>query len=636
MGLIYIPICSQNTVDLDSNIEITQTISQKGAVVIMGNFSKPVTPDNVVLTIKYRNESGNWIPVWYKTFIAANEFNNNLIATFELPASTVGIQNVKIELSSNSNLTNWQSIIWQKTVYHYKQSDYTSGKCKLDENEYTYLFTPKTSGTVAFNANGSVGSIKDRVTSQQLSKKLDNITLSINANGTLDNSNPEAPVINIENPNNFATIASSQKYIYQGSDTSPWEYSYHDPVYIFAGKFSNAGFFINFSNWVMPPEEGGEQAGRGYLDFKNPNALVNRYYNLYNYINEKLTDVITNQEPVVIVISKVTGLRVYKATGGYITINALSNYNTVNDYGYPSLNGKDRGPGSENFFLSNTSRASIYGVGAIRNRQVTPAWNGTSRPLAEVETEINKFINYVGIFGNTVNPDTAACIIINSAAQPDAVDWTKAPNSYIFTGRDKNGNNVDGLYIPVKKAYEMWKNGNYMKGNTIPSGVISADVLWEDNMGLIKSKENYVLDIIGSGENAEIKIPINKVKEGNAVIAYKIDGVVYWSWHVWVTDDPTNGSTYKSYDDVKRELSNGTVETIPNSEWGWMDRNLGALGGTLNGEGWNRSGGLMYQWGRKDPFPPLTNNDASFYQITGSLGKVVYDDAAARLKCKFQ
>lgn len=632
LGLIYIPICSQNTVDLDSNIEITQTISQKGAVVIMGNFSKPVTPDNVVLTIKYRNESGNWIPVWYKTFIAANEFHNNLIATFELPASTVGIQNVKIELSSNSNLTNWQSIIWQKTVYHYKQSDYTSGKCKLDENEYTYLFTPKTSGTVAFNANGSVGSIKDRVTSQQLSKKLDNITLSINANGTLDNSNPEAPVINIENPNNLATIASSQKYIYQGSDTSPWEYSYHDPVYIFAGKFSNAGFFINFSNWVMPPEEGGEQAGRGYLDFKNPNALVNRYYNLYNYINEKLTDVITNQEPVVIVISKVTGLRVYKATGGYITINALSNYNTVNDYGYPSLNGKDRVPGSENFFLSNTSKASIYGVGAIRNRQVTPAWNGTSRPLAEVETEINKFINYVGIFGNTVNPDTAACIIINSAAQPDAVDWTKAPNSYIFTGRDKNGNNVDGLYIPVKKAYEMWKNGNYMKGNTIPSGVISADVLWEDNMGLIKSKENYVLDIIGSGENAEIKIPINKVKEGNAVIAYKIDGVVYWSWHVWVTDDPTNGSTYKSYDDVKRELSNGTVETIPNSEWGWMDRNLGALGGTLNGEGWNRSGGLMYQWGRKDPFPPLTNNDASFYQITGSLGKVVYDDAAARLK----
>lgn len=111
------------------------------------------------------------------------------------------------------------------------------------------MFTPKTNGTVVLNPNGTVANVKDRVTSQHLAKKLDNIALSINANGTLDTSNPDAPVINITNPNNLATIASSQKYIYQGSDTSPWEYSYHDPVYMFVGKFSNAGFFINFSNW---------------------------------------------------------------------------------------------------------------------------------------------------------------------------------------------------------------------------------------------------------------------------------------------------------------------------------------------------------------------------------------------------
>ncbi|MDR6464862.1 T9SS type A sorting domain-containing protein [Chryseobacterium sediminis] len=211
-----------------------------------------------------------------------------------------------------------------------------------------------------------------------------------------------------------------------------------------------------------------------------------------------------------------------------------------------------------------------------------------------------------------------------------SLDWTKAPNSYIFTGKDKEGNNVDGLYIPVKKAYEMWRNGNYMKGVDIPSGTVTADVLWEDNMGLIKSKENYTLDIIGSGEDAKIKVPVNKVKEGNALVAFKVNGEVFWSWHVWVTDDPTNGTTYKSYDDVKRQLSDGTVETIPNAEWGWMDRNLGAIGSSLNGEGWNRNGGLMYQWGRKDPFPPLTNRDASFYQVTGSIGKIIYNEAVPR------
>lgn len=613
LGLASIPIYSQNVVDLDPNIEITQTVSQKGAVVIKGNFNKPVTSDNVVVTIKYKDAIGNWIPVWHKTFIAANAFSQNLTATFELPASTVALQNVKIELSSNSNLSNWQSIIWQKTVSHYKQSDYSTGKCLLDENDYTYLFTPKTSGTVVLNPDGSVANVKDRVTSVQLPRKLDNIALSVNANGTLDSSNPDAPVINIENPNNLATIASSQKYIYQGSDTSPWEYSYHDPVYMFAGKFSNAGFFINFSNWALPPEEGGEQAGRGYLDFTNPNALVNRYYNLYNYINESLTNVITDQEPVVIVISKITGFRVYKANGTHVTINALSNYNTVNDYGYPPLYSKDRGPGSENFFLSNTSKASIYGVGAIRNRQVTPAWNGTSRPLAEIETEINKFINYVGIFGNTVNPDTAACIIINPGAQPDAVDWTKAPNSYVFTGKDKNGNDVDGLYIPVKKAYEMWKNGGeFMRNDSgnytpIPSGATTAGLYWEDEVGLIKS-----VTLEGTGENAKIKVLVNKVKEGNAVVSYRVNNVVYWTWHVWVTDDPTNGSTYHHGFEKDKD---GNVVT----NWKWMDRNLGATNVNFVGNDWHKSAGLQYQWGRKDPLPSFSHKDLDSYGISGEV-----------------
>ncbi|MDV7698165.1 T9SS type A sorting domain-containing protein [Chryseobacterium soli] len=624
------------TFDLDPFIVISQNVNEKGAVVMSGQLVKPVTDSDILISVKYQNAQGEWITAWCKTLYSSNQYNENLNATFELPASLQSPYNLKVQLSSDSN--NFSNVTWNKTVTHYKFGDYSTGNCELDENEYTILFTPKKSGTVLYNTDGSVSGVRDRVKSQHLYKKLDDIVLSVNANGTLDNTNANGPVINIENPNNLGTIVSSQKYIYQGSDTSPFEFSYHDPVYVFAGKFSSSGFFINFSNWFLPPEEGGEPWGRGYLDFTNPNALVNRYYNLYNYINEKLTDIIADQEPVVIVVSKITGFRVYKSTGQYITVNALSNYNTVNDFGYPPLYQKQRGPGSENFSLSNTSKASLYGIGAIRNRKVLADWNGPMRPLPEVEAEIKKFIKYVGVFGNSTAYDSTdcsnGCVAINAGAQPDDTvkDWTKAPNSYIFTGKDKNGNTVDGLYIPVKKAYEMWKNGSYMKGQDLPAGTITADVLWEDNMGLIKSKENYTLDIIGSDANAEIKVPVNKVKEGNAVIAYKVNGVIFWSWHVWVTDDPTNGSTYKSYDDVKRELSNGTVETIPNSEWGWMDRNLGALGSSLNGDGWNRSGGLVYQWGRKDPFPSLTNNDASFYQITGSMGKIVYEDAAGRLK----
>ncbi|SDE96841.1 Por secretion system C-terminal sorting domain-containing protein [Epilithonimonas hungarica] len=659
LSLIQVPIYAQSTVDLDSNIEVNQVINQNGAVVIKGKFTKPITTDDVKVTIKYKNVQGNWIGIWCKSFTANIQYNQDLTATFELPASTVSLRHLKIELSSNTNLTNWQSISWDKQVSHYKQSDYSSNNCELDENEYTILFTPKKNGTILLNPNGTVSGVKDRVTSQHLNKKLDNIVLSIQGNGTIDNTDINSPAIKIENPNNLETIASSQKYIYQGSDTSPFEYSYHDPVYMFAGKFSSAGFFINFSNWFLPPEEGGEGWGRGYLDFKNPNALVNRYYNLYNYISNKLTDVITDQEPVVIVISKVTGLRVYKANGSYVIIDALSNYNTVNDYGYPPLYGKDRGPGSENFFLSNTSKASLYGVGAIRNRQVTASWNGTPRPLPEIEAQVKKFIKYVGVFGNSTAYDStdcaSNCIVINTGAQPDNTvkDWTKAPNSYIF---DPSKNN-DGLYIPVGKAYAMWANttDNILSlGTPISGGQASAYVYWEDNSGLIKTPQpnSYKLDIVSGAtpDLSKIKILIDKAKgKGNAVVTFHIGNngnstdPIYWSWHIWVTDDvEAGGSTYRQGYELGLLPANLTTFTtatlnpylfnnLTNRDgspytFQWMNRNLGATNAEFLGNDWNKSAGLMYQWGRKDPFPPLVYKDGSAYEINGEAGRYVYSN----------
>ncbi|WP_343611757.1 T9SS type A sorting domain-containing protein [Chryseobacterium oranimense] len=615
--------------DLDPLIVISQNVNEKGLVVMKGNFQKPVTSGDVKVTIKYKDAQNNWVSLWCKTFAGNYDYNEDLTANFELPQSALNTHSVKVELSSDATITNWQSIIWDKTVSHYKQSNYAYANCDLDENQYTILFTPKKNGTVLYNSNGTVSGVKDRVTSQHLVRKLDDIVLSFQGNATLDNANANSPVVNITNPNNLATIASSQKYIYQNSDTSPFEFSYHDPVYMFAGKFSNESFFINFSNWFLPPEEGGEAWGRGYLDFTNPNALVNRYYNLYNYINEKLGDVFANQQPVVIVISKVTGLRVYKANGQYISLNALSNYNTTNDFGYPPLNDKQRGPGSENFSLSNTSQASLYGVGAIRNRKVIPGWNGPSRPLMDIETEINKFIKYVGIFTNpTTEECPVTCFTINAGAQSDYADWTKAPNSYIFTGKDKKNNNanVDGLYIPVKKAYEMWsKGGDFMKDDTgnytrIPDqGLAKAGLYWEDEPGLIKS-----VALEGTGENARIKVMVNKVKEGNAVISYKVNDKIYWSWHVWVTDDPEDGSTYHHGFEKDK---NGNVVT----NWKWMDRNLGATSANFVGNEWHKSAGLQYQWGRKDPFPPFGLKDLSLYPISGEIN-LNYNDPAFQSK----
>ena len=70
-------------------------------------------------------------------------------------------------------------------------------------------------------------------------------------------------------------------------------------------------------------------------------------------------------------------------------------------------------------------------------------------------------------------------------------------------------------------------------------------------------------------------------KEGNAVIAAKdAAGNILWSWHIWLTDQPQGQVYYNGA---------GTM----------MDRNLGATSATPGDVG---ALGLLYQWGRKDPF----------------------------------
>ncbi|WP_345991579.1 T9SS type A sorting domain-containing protein [Chryseobacterium sp. Chry.R1] len=207
---------------------------------------------------------------------------------------------------------------------------------------------------------------------------------------------------------------------------------------------------------------------------------------------------------------------------------------------------------------------------------------------------------------------------VKSKVNPLALDWTKAPNSYIFDPNQEYA----GLLIPVRKAYAMWEDDKYLGSEGIPEGKLTADVLWEDVPGLIISGGNYALEVLDTGQNAKIKVPVNKSKEGNAVIAFRINGEIFWSWHVWVTDDPTNGSAYKSFETIKRQRNDGVIEQIPDSDWRWMDRDLGSVNGTITGTEWNRNLGLLYQWGRKDPIPSLVYRGNDFYEVSGSIGRI--------------
>ena len=129
-------------------------------------------------------------------------------------------------------------------------------------------------------------------------------------------------------------------------------------------------------------------------------------------------------------------------------------------------------------------------------------------------------------------------------------------------------------------------------GSNIPVDAVGMKVVWEADgteqataTGSVVSRAVYQ-DWGDKREVNTIDIYAGS-KQGNAVVA-ALDpyGDILWSWHIWVTSTGLDG--------MKQVYRN--VPLIV------MDRNLGALSAT---PGDPKAAGLVYQWGRKDPFPGL-------------------------------
>lgn len=169
------------------------------------------------------------------------------------------------------------------------------------------------------------------------------------------------------------------------------------------------------------------------------------------------------------------------------------------------------------------------------------------------------------------------------------------PNSYIVNGQAI-------VEIPVSKAFKIWDGASLTNdaGNPVLASAtlnsLTAETLWDD-ANLICS---ITLVSNSTLENSIIRVVTNDVK-GNAVVSLKNSGSVVWSWHIWSTDN------------INTITANGNT---------WMDRNLGATTATI---GDVNSKGMLYQWGRKDPFPtnPLWSSDTNYPTLTkGSITTV--------------
>lgn len=128
-----------------------------------------------------------------------------------------------------------------------------------------------------------------------------------------------------------------------------------------------------------------------------------------------------------------------------------------------------------------------------------------------------------------------------------------------------------------------------VKGNSNESIGVPAelDVLWETvGCSQTATKGSLISSVSLQGCNAVLKFA-SGVKEGNALIVAKdAMGIVLWSWHIWVTDSPKE-QVYKN--------NEGSFYVL--------DRNIGATRPDKgSGEEWKDSRGLVYFWGRKDPF----------------------------------
>ena len=153
------------------------------------------------------------------------------------------------------------------------------------------------------------------------------------------------------------------------------------------------------------------------------------------------------------------------------------------------------------------------------------------------------------------------------------------------------------------------------------SSDLTADVLWTDcyDWGA------YLIDL--DKENGLLTVSIgflepSSVDGNNMVVALypnadKKQGEILWSWHIWMTDyAPDQAGVAARTPNTAYRVDGGEVHTygsefqkVNGNSKVIMDRNLGAMK-SYNGSvpaaddivaDW--AFGLLYQWGRKDPFP---------------------------------
>lgn len=149
---------------------------------------------------------------------------------------------------------------------------------------------------------------------------------------------------------------------------------------------------------------------------------------------------------------------------------------------------------------------------------------------------------------------------------------------------------------PGKYRFEATNRFNLGAGKPVPPTIspVSASLVWQTTKGSISSVE-----LITEGNRNYVEFNVSEAR-GNAVLAvYDATDEIAWSWHIWMPEEDVKGIPAASGYEV-------------------MNMNLGAMHNRTNDAG---SYGLLYQWGRKDPFPAAETLTGT----TATVGAAMYD-----------
>lgn len=310
---------------------------------------------------------------------------------------------------------------------------------------------------------------------------------------------------------------------------------------------------------------------------------------------------------------------------------------TVNDPCPPGW----RVPDPETFFFS-----GLFDWNTGLFNQISRSTNPEPDPNRTLGSEGNTYYFPDGQgYGTCLAPNVLGCI---SAMEGDMYYlYTTEQPRMVRCQREGTGTvEVTDLSAQgTANCYVINRPGNYkfradVKGNSEESvgGAVKAEITWQStptysqqpwNEGDIKARKSINSELYGAGVYYKDGYVYFSTEyqwiQGSAVVSVRDDrDRILWSWHLWFTD-------YNPY-------ASDACMTIPGNGDGDSGRQLMKynLGAVLDNDLVKASAGtrgMMYQWGRKDPYigakdeigtVPGIGGEYLLYETSSSIGTVDY------------